>query len=321
MGTISSRGDQTERLEVLQARFAEAQALKTRLRKLNVALGRVAILDSPRAKLVLIENALAYAGTLEAPLQIRSKVKCIQNELQSLAEGVAARNVRPADLVLTSGVQAVEAVNTYMQGLHKIILSVQGNLGFSENDESVLRKNAKYREALKPFGEKQFQVARVPVSFTFVNKQKHSSVGYVDNARLDMLGFKSANLGGYTVLYDQLVVGIAPHAIFDRIVDEETGVATLQRKKVKESYIKFQKNKPVPSTTTRPKEFLDMLEPIKAKLEAKTNQAYTVMSERPANVKGVEGSWFWLMPTRDVKRLASVFPGGFFKTSQWGFAF
>jgi hypothetical protein len=64
-----------------------------------------------------------------------------------------------------------------------------------------------------------------------------------------------------------------------------------------------------------------MVAPIKKQLESHTNQQYTVMSDRPSAVNGIEGSWFWLMPTRDIKRLASVFPGGFFKINRWGLAF
>ncbi len=321
MGSISNLGDPQERLENLQGRLVVANGIKLQLRKLNVALSRIAIADGNRAKLAIINSAIKYVDGLYPPSVVKAPVKCIRNELQSLSEGIQAKVVRPTDFIMTSGTSAVEAVNAYMTSLAKNIQAVQTQMGISENDEAVLKRNSKYRSALKPFGKKDFQIARVPVSFTFQNKQGHSSVGYVDTERLDMLGFKAANLGGYTVLYDQLVIGIAPHAVYDRIVDEETGKAELVRKTVKESAIKFHKDKPESSTVRRPKEFLDMVAPIKKQLESHTNQQYTVMSDRPSAVNGIEGSWFWLMPTRDIKRLASVFPGGFFKINRWGLAF
>jgi hypothetical protein len=318
MGSISNLGDPQERLENLQGRLVVANGIKTQLRKLNVALSRIAIADGNRAKLAIINSAIKYVDGLYPPSVVKAPVKCIRNELQSLSEGIQAKVVRPTDFIMTSGTSAVDA---YMISLGKNIQAVQTQMGVSENDEAVLKRNAKYRSAIKSFGKKDFQIARVPVSFTFQNKQGHSSVGYVDTERLDMLGFKAANLGGYTVLYDQLVIGIAPHAVFDRIVDEESGATSLVRKTVKESAIKFHKDKPESSTIRRPKESLDMVAPIKKQLEAHTNQQYTVMSDRPSTASGIEGAWFWLMPTRDVKRLASVFPGGFFKINRWGLAF
>jgi hypothetical protein len=135
-----------------------------------------------------------------------------------------------------------------------------------------------------------------------------------------MVGFKADNLGGYTVLYDQLVVGIKNNAVYDKIVDE-TGAPSLVKKRVREDGIKFSDGKPVPTSFKRDVLHRDLIDPIRKQLETKTKQPYTVMSDKGTRIKGSDGQWFWLMPTRDVKRLSSVFPGGFFKISGWGMAF
>jgi len=239
----------------------------------------------------------------------------------ALDDVTSALDVQPHDLVVTSATNAVRAVNEQIESVLKNINLLKAQSGHTENDEEIIRKNARYRSALKPFGESEFQIARVPVTFTFQNKERHSQVGYIDNDRLEMVGFKSANLGGYTVLYDQLVVGINPNAIYDRVKLPESDKVDLVRKTIKVPVTKFHNDKPVKVNVKRPREYVDLVEPLRKRLEAQTRQQWTLMSDKPASARGVEGQWFWLMPTHDVKRLSSVFPGGFFKVSNWGLAF
>jgi uncharacterized protein (DUF2147 family) len=318
----SNEQERLERLERLEARAAELQDLRTRVRKLSAAFSRMAITQGSEKKLALLSASIKYVNNFEdVPTKLKTPVKCMLNELQSLREGIHARLVRPEDLVLTSSAHTLKAIDTQAVAISAAIKQLSAAGGNSESDEDILRKNARYRNAIKPFGDKDFQIARVPVTFTFQNKQKHSQVGYIDNDRLEMLGFKSANLGGYTVLYDQLVVGINPRALHDRVEDPETGKVSLVQKTHKVATTKFHDGKPVKVMVKRPKELSDLVEPILKKLEAQTRHPWTLMNTNSASAHGVEGQWFWLMPTSDVKRLSAAFPGGFFKVAKWGLAF
>jgi hypothetical protein len=185
-------------------------------------------------------------------------------------------------------------------------------------NEALIRKNQAAKEKIPAFNGKDFVIGRAPVAFTFVNKQKHSSVGYVDKDLLDKMGFKSDNLGGYTLLHNQMVVGIDAHAVYNKLTDD-SGKESMVRQRVKDSVITFKAGKPTRVVKARDKLHLDVAKKVKKLIEQKTNTRYEFVSEVAVGLNN--GEFFWLMPVADLNRLARAFPGGHAKINKWGFAF
>lgn len=317
-----SLDEKQERLVLLQARLSLLADVHTKLRKLNVYLGSIAVSDKQR-QLKVLRSATNYLETFkEVPTGVKPLLATIANELVSLREGIMADAVQSKDLVLISGVRAVIAV-TDLQVValaHKARIESQLNVeGATDENEALILKNQKFKAAIPKLGSKDFVVARAPVAFTFQQKNGHSSVGYVDTGSIASLGFKVDNLGGYTVLYDQLLVGVNTDAVFDVSSENTNGKTVKTRQRVSENAITFKKGTPTKVVKRRDKDYLDVALHVKKQLEKRTNQPYAFVSETPQGHEG--GHWFWLMPTRDLNRLARAFPGGHAKINRWGFAF
>ncbi len=320
MQTEVSLGEKQERLDTLQAKLADLHDVKTRLRKLNHVLGNLAVVDR-RKQLGLIKSALAYVARIETPPNgVKPLLVMVTNELQSLREGIHANVVRPADLVLTASVQAIGRVDELIKSAANNVQKLEAAIGdFStDTNEALIRKNQAAREKIPAFNGKEFVVGRAPVAFTFVNKQRHSSVGYVDKDLLDKMGFKSDNLGGYTLLHNQMVIGIDSHAVYTKLTDED-GKESIVRQRVEDTAITFKGGKPTRVLKARDKQHFDIAKKVKKLIEQKTNTRYEFVSELA--VGHANGEFFWLMPVADLARLAKAFPGGHAKINKWGFAF
>ncbi len=68
-----------------------------------------------------------------------------------------------------------------------------------------------------------------------------------------------------------------------------------------------------------PQAIKDEAERLRKLLERKTNQKLQFVTARPSPYKA--GTWFWLMPERDLNNLAKAFPAKRVSISHWGFAF
>lgn len=316
-----SLGEKQERLVLLQARLSLLADVRTKLRKLNVYLGSIAVSDKQR-QLKVLRSATKYLETFkEVPNGVKPLLATIGNELVSLREGVVADAVEPRDLILLSGAKAVTAVEGLQEQIKANVARLESQLhieGAIDPNEALILKNQKFKASMPALGEKDFVVSRVPVAFTFQQKNGHSSIGYVDTSSIASLGFKVDNLGGYTVLYNQLVVGVNSTSVYDTVKDSDGNVVKT-RQRVAEDAITFKKGAPTKVVRRRDKDYLDVALHVKAQLEKKTNQPYVFVSETPQGYEG--GHWFWLMPTRDLNRLARAFPGGHAKINRWGFAF
>ncbi len=300
------------RLALLTARVSMLDDVQVKLKRLNNALGSLAVCDKSR-QMLLIRSAMKYLDTFtEVPMGVKPLLVTIGNELASLREGVLANAVCPKDLVLLSGVRAANALTSMAAQVQVNIGKLQNRLqaeGYTDPAERIILKNKEYREKIPSFGKNEFVISRAPVTFTFQQKGGHSSVGYLDQNAVQALGFKTDNLGGYTIIHDQLVVGIQPSALTD----------DGKPRRVKESAIKFTKGKPTKIIKTRDTSYLDVANQLKKQLEHKANQPYSFVSEVAVGLNG--GHWFWLLPTRDLNRLSKAFPGGHVKIAKWGFAF
>lgn len=306
------------RLDALLARRARLVEVKTKVRKVNAALANLAV--APVTKQIgLIRSAQAYVADIkEIPTGVKPLLRTIHNELQSLHEGILAKAVRKKDLVLTAGVQVVREIDAILAKVESNLVKLSSSLEDVDRNVLVLKKNQEQRDKIPAFNGREFVVGRAPVAFTFQNKQKHSSVGYVDQEKLDNMGFKSDNLGGYTVIHNQLVIGIDSHAVYDKQVGED-GKQSIKRQQVKDTTVVFKKGNPTRVLKARDKLHIDVARKVLKMLERRFNAQFDFVSEYAVGLNG--GEFFWVMSVQDFRRLAKAFPGGHLKISRWGFAF
>lgn len=323
MQTDVSPDERVERLSKLRTRLLALADVKLKLRKLNVALANLAVAD-PRSQMKLIQSATRYVQGIEKPPQgVSVMLRVVANELQSMREGILARAVKPRDLVLVAGVRTITDIDALMARVQLNIQKVEAAIEGEPTDPNVqlLLKNKEAQERIPKFNGREFIVGRAPTAFTFQNKQKHSSVGYVDEDAIKRVGgFKTDNLGGYTILHNQLVIGIDSHAIYDKEAPaEEGGKPTLKKQRVKETVIVFKKGNPTRVAKARDRTHFDVAQRVLKLIERQYNARFDFVSEYSVGLNG--GEFFWIMPKADHVRLARAFPGGHLKIAKWGFAF
>jgi len=313
------------RIATLRARLAKMDKVEVMLAKLKAGMASIAVSSTRGRQLGLITASVKYVDKIkEVGLQgLGPDLRIIANELQSLREGITTRAVAQEDLYLNSPAKALKQLATLKTATkdrisHLAIAAGETPEGEELSDEEkTLVRTTKMRETIPPFGDKEFLVARAPVSFTFVGKDaKHSSVGYVDSDRLGRAGFKVENLGGYTIIHNQLVIGIHSHAY--TTAPKEAGQAR-EPQRVSERVVTYKAGKPTHVIKRRDKAPLDVAKEVMKLMSKKTGQEYSLVSEKSTSYN--KGSWFWVMSARDVRQLAKVFPGGHLKVNNWGFAF
>lgn len=323
MQTDVGYDERQSRLEALRTRLTALADIKLKLRKLNVALANLALSETP-GQLKLIKAAVAYVDGIEKPPQgVATLLRVVRNELQSIREGILARSVQPKDLVLLAGVRTIADIDVLMEKVALNIKKVEAALEGAPIDNSIqlLIRNNEAKERIPKFNGREFIVGRAPTAFTSQNKQKHSSVGYVDEEALKRVGgFKTDNLGGYTILHDQLVIGIDAHAIFDKKeAESKDAKPTFTKQRVKESVVVFKGGKPTRVMKARERTHFDVAQKVLKLIERQYNTKFEFVSEYAVGLNG--GEFFWVMPKADQLRLARAFPGGFLKIAKWGFAF
>jgi hypothetical protein len=320
-----------ERAATLRDRIRVANEVGDTMKKIHTAVLRVA-LDSPSAQKQVLKAAYKKAFELHeaAPTDLKKSLKMVVNELTSLIEGVDAKLVSSDDLML----QSTKLVLTNVQNVIEYSTTQLKALGENEDENhaqewrEIITKNGKFamdvHKAAASIDKSGFGFARVPVSLTFVRniRNKHSSVGYLNLELLSDLGFKAKMIGGYAVIYGQVIIGVDPRGAYN--VDEHTddkGKVTkmLSPKKTTERVTKFTKDVGGIVDKKRNMSALDIAKEYKQLLEAKTRQKYSFVSEKPHGYKG--NSYFWLMPDRDLSRFAKAFPGKHVGMDSWGFAF
>lgn len=319
-----------ERAETLRARIKATEEVATTVKKIHTAVLRAA-LESPSTQKQVLRAA--YKRIIDTqpsvPPELRKSLTIVANELVSLREGVEANLVTVDDMML-------ESTKTVLTNMIRFELAAKKQLeaiGYSNDDHSeewmkIIQKNSKFaadvQKAAASIDKSGFGFARVPVSLTFVRnmKNKHSSVGYLNLELLSDLGFKASMIGGYAVIYGQVILGVDPRGAYT--VNEQTDAdgkvtKTLSPKKTTERVTKFTKDVGTIVDKKRDMSTLDVAKEYKKLLEAKTKQKYSFVSEKPHGHKG--SSYFWIMPDRDLSRFAKAFPGKHVGMDSWGFAF
>ena len=316
---VAAGDDLEQRLKV---RISGLTTLHAKVRKVDKAL-----LDLPNlskgAQAKLLTSAINYLQAPEArPVGTSKVIAKVTNELRSIKEGIASGVVSKNDMVLLSGKEAIADLAKKLEAANaQLAAAVNGGILDNTNlspEEQLLLRNSKLKDKIPAFNGKDFVLARAPVAFTFANK-KHTSVGYLNKEILDKLGFKSDNLGGYTILYKQLVLGVDPAAAYNREFDIDNNQVSFEKKKVKERTLTYKGGKPTFVQKNVEVKQIDQAERILKLIAKKTGIEYTFVSEYGVGHK--DGYFFWIIPAKDAARLARAFPGGMNKISKWGFAF
>lgn len=306
------------RLQLMKNRMVKIEATELKIRKLNHVLGSMAVSERPR-QLSLLRQASAYTEVIaeNAPAGLRSPLVSIGNELQSLREGIITQAVTPKDMVLLSGVRAVKEIGALKAKLQGHITRAESRISAEVGGspaEQLLLKTKEISGKIPNLNGKDYAVIRAPVAFTFTAPNgKHSSVGYVDSSKLQQMGFKVDNLEGYTILHNQMLIGINTDALYAQEGDKKI-VETIYEKGVK-----FKADKPVNVTTKRPKNMLDIANEVIKLIEMKTKQSYALVSTTPSRAN--DALWYWASPAKDLTRMGKAFPGGHVKATHWGPAF
>lgn len=320
-----------DNLAKVQERRARLVTAEVRLQKLNVALATIGVAEKSR-QLQLIRSAFAFVEKIGDgdPIPGMKKILgTINNELVSLRDGIRTGEAKGADLFLTTGVEAVKQVKAKIAKTDVLIAQLQaGSDSHMDQNEKLINENRGHMDKLPNLSgsDKEFAIARMPVAFTFQNKQGHSSVGYVSPEALDLVGFKVQNVAGYTIIHNQVVIGINAKAIQMPVFDDEGKLALdeggrpiTEVMKIKEVKTTFKGGKPTKKAVRRPKTLKDVADKVIELLNQKSPGAnYELVSDKPQGAKGA--GWFWVMPAKDIKRLAKAMPGNHVGIAKWGFA-
>jgi hypothetical protein len=254
--------------------------------------------------------------------------RVLRNELQSFltyAAKCAESNQPITEELIPDAAKALVAASDAAlidarASARRATLASDGYAAHTEEHQALMRKNAKFASRLPNIEQKGFGFARVPVVFT-TNQglNKHAGIGWLNKELVESLGFSIDVLDGYAVLNNQIVLGVDSRISKIREVDLTTEQVLHKDKKVTDRVVTFKGGRPEivdRKRAAKPRDFVD--EYIKL-LNKKTNVVHTLVSERAHGHKG--DSWFWIMPARDLRRLARAFPGGAVQTATWGFAF
>lgn len=308
------------RLKLMQSRLVKLEATEVKIRKLNHVLGSMAVSERPR-QLSLLKQASAYVAKIadDAPAGVNASLVIIANELQSLREGLAAKSIKSKDMVLLSGVRAVKSIGEIKAKLQGHITRAEARLSevtAGSPAENLLLRTKEISTQIPNLNGKDYAVIRAPVAFSFASPNgKHTSVGYVDSNKLTQLGFKVENLEGYTIIHNQMLIGVNTDAV--KNTEGKDGKYLVDM--ITEKAIKFKGGMPVKVQTKRPKTLADVAAEVVKLIELKTKTPYTLVSATPSRHSAA--LWYWAAPVKDVMRMGKAFPGGHAKVTQWGPAF
>lgn len=140
---------------------------------------------------------------------------------------------------------------------------------------------------------------RSGVAFTVPNGKTFAGVGYLRTQSLQ--GIKVHNYEGYTVIENQMLLGINPKSVSGRVAVRVRNSSTGKFKE-----------------TTRPTTPLDIAKAYVEDLQTYTNQKYALVSDKVASGSNRGTLWFWVAPVTLISRLHKAAPGGHLATLSWG---
>jgi len=294
----AKKGDADSQIKAkLELRAKALVELKAKLEKATVKVSKLYVVEKPE-QLKRLTSALKSVSSImenRPPVGVSKALKACVNELTSLREGVyVGAAVDKKTLSILACTNAVKQVETLIEATKKKI----ENVGKDEQDvmaaaeeqsyqeiEKVLEMTQKESQNIDQLHKRPFVLTRVPVI--------PLSKGPLNVSVLQKVGFKTDMVSGYTVMHNQLVLGV-----------------NKQMLELKKGGI---------SRVIDTKVVLDKALEVKKMVEKQTGAKYQFVTEKPYGASG--GAWFWLMTERDLNLFAKSFPGGHVKLERWGFAF
>lgn len=128
-----------------------------------------------------------------------------------------------------------------------------------------------------------FDLIRADVVFTVPNGKKWAGVGYLRSDAVK--GLKVFNFEGYTVIEEQLLIGISP------------------------AYAK-----------SEGETVANLIAMVLADLYASTGKKYMLVSDKQASSAQTGGHWFWAATATTLSRMHKAAPGGHLSILTWGLA-
>lgn len=278
----------------LEARIAKLENLHASLAEVTASVSQLYLIKTEQGRLKKLTTAINKTKALMVEAKgvtgMKTPLTQCMNELVSLREGVFTNAA--TDKKTLSVLASIEATDQ----VDKLLVVAKSRLetlaSETDDDDSeylqkvsrIIKENNKESQKLEPLKTKPFAIARVPVI---------PIGGFISSAKLNSLGIKAEEMSGYPVIHNQLVLGLNAKLLVK-------DAATLKGDKLKAK-------------------LNAELMHIKKLVEHKTNTKLQLVSQRPFPYQG--GTWYWLMPERELNTMAKAFPGKAVKVSSWGFAF
>lgn len=254
---------------------------------------------------VIAESARTLAGSIQ-DRPLKKRVENFHNRTVSLCGGLESLDYTELDLVAyrAKALSFLQEVHEQTSLSRKQVAKIKASWDNPEDEaveedaaattykvssdqkmdslfkgsEQTLERYRSYSAIVKSLNGKDFVIHRAPII--------PMSTPPIQFEKLAALGFAAEKLGGYTVLEDQMVLGL------------NSGYTQKALQELRKT----------PAATA---------EMIVGQLEQKSGRKYEIIHGQG---KGV-GQWWWLMTSKDLDRLRQACMGGRMKITNWGFAF
>ena len=340
MGGTPSVSEEAK-LEAVAARARDLKEVRAKLMRLTIVMSKLYTAPKPDKlkKLTAARKAVQQIIDDKPPVGVAKPLRACVNELTSLREGVFIGAVSDRKALTLLTVQAtIEHVDDLIKKCEarstniKAQLAVNAGSGMDEGDvDKVIRRNAKESAKMPNLANKDYGVVRaavVPVLTKFFPPER-----LIDS--LKHMGFSVDNMAGYPAIHNQLLIGVNVPRIQKeayRIVEEKKRLDEEKKAREAEEKEKRKGKRRVKVKIEPDNEYaedaeyswgnlkpLEIAKQVAEMLEKHMGTPLIFGTDVPTPYKGV--SWYWVVPAREMNRLAKAFPGGHLQVREWGFAF
>lgn len=288
--------DQTEATkEKMQRRIADLTELEAKVSRVIAYLSDV--YEFPKQKRIsrltqVIDQVRSLIAEKKLPAGSKRYIVACLNELVSLTEGVRVANdtLEPEDFVLTTCIESKASIGSQIvattQRLDMVLsesTSITDTDAFWNKSGAVIKALESGSSDLESIKTQNVVVCRSSVIPADVK---------ISPDRFTAVGFDIANIGGYAVFKNQIVLGISPRSVLGL-----NGGSMKDSKAI--SLVR------------------DEAERMRRQIQKKLNLKLQFVSGAYTFGTGI---WFWLMTDADINRLGRA-GGGHVKIQRWGFAF
>ena len=289
-------------IPMLRDRIASASAFRRKIQQLDACMLTYKT-ARPEMQSNMLRQAVVFLSKSpeNVPQTLRKNIDLLVNELTSLQEGVAESLVSQEEFQILSSPRILEKIDSLIQETEERIARAEERMGASSGPSTTLLQDLRRSVVVPELGAANHVAFRGPVVFSFLNG-RHSSVGYIEERKIEEAGFRASNLEGYTVLYDQLLLGV-------RASSEKISVSRVVSTGGRQKIVQREREGTMYDTA------LSVL----AHMSVDENRRFSLVSEKPSRADGI--SWFWAGADSDLSRLSRAWPGGHLQVSSWGTAF